>query len=69
MEKEDGLTLTVVETSQLLRVSRNTTYALIAQGRIPCVRLGKRLLIPKKALDRLLDVQQPPPVSQADKAS
>jgi excisionase family DNA binding protein len=66
MKENDPLTLTVVETAALLRISRNTAYALISQGRIPSIRLGKRVLIPRKALDTLLDVQQPPPVSEAD---
>lgn len=48
------LTLTVCETAELLRLSRNKTYDLIRAGAIPCLRLGRRLLVPRVALDRLL---------------
>jgi len=55
MENNDPLALTVVETAALLRVSRNTAYSLISQGKIPAVRFGKRILVPKRALMALLD--------------
>jgi len=54
MKENDPLVLTVLETAALLRISRNTAYSLISQGKIPAVRLGKRLLIPRRALLRLL---------------
>jgi excisionase family DNA binding protein len=48
-------TLTVEEAGQILGISRNTAYALATSGRLPTIRLGRRLLVPKAALDRLLD--------------
>ena len=50
--------LTVAEVSRILRLGRNQTYALIAQGKIPAIRLGRSLRCPKAALVRLIDVAQ-----------
>jgi len=33
-----------------MRIGRDTTYSLVAQRRIPCVKLGKQIRIPRKAL-------------------
>jgi excisionase family DNA binding protein len=35
------LLLTVKEAAALMRIGRDTTYSLVAQRRIPCVKLGK----------------------------
>jgi excisionase family DNA binding protein len=48
-------TFTVEEAGQILGLSRNTAYALAKSGRLPTIRLGRRLLVPKVALDRLLE--------------
>lgn len=48
------LVLTVKETARLLRLSRNKTYELVAQGCIPHVRLGRRVLIPRFGLEEWL---------------
>ena len=60
----ESLTFTVEETAQLLRISRNTAYNLVREGRLPVLRLGRRLLVPKKGLDNLLaGGWQPPKVA------
>ena len=46
--------LSVEETGELLGLSRNSMYSAIARGEIPSIRVGRRLLIPKAALLRLL---------------
>ena len=43
--------LTVAEAARVLRISRNLAYDLIAQGRLPHLRLGRRILIPRHGLD------------------
>jgi len=48
------LVLTVEETRQLLRLSRGATYGAIRSGTIPSIRVGHRILIPKRGLERLL---------------
>jgi excisionase family DNA binding protein len=47
--------LTVDEAAVLLRVSRNTAYEAVKRGEIPAVKIGRRLLIPRAALERLLE--------------
>jgi excisionase family DNA binding protein len=44
------LLLTVKEAAALMRIGRDTTYALVTQGRIPSVKLGKQIRIPRAAL-------------------
>ena len=34
---------------------RNFAYELVRQGELPVIRFGKRLLIPRAALDRMLE--------------
>jgi excisionase family DNA binding protein len=50
----ERLTLTVPEVAALLGLSRNGTYAAIAAGEIPSIRIGRRLLVSKAALGRML---------------
>ena len=47
--------LTVTETANLLGLSRNSTYQGVQSGAIPSIRVGKRILVPKAALDRMLE--------------
>ena len=55
--KETGETLVydVPTAGRLLNLSRATAYSLCAQGVIPTIRFGKRLVVPRKALEELLD--------------
>jgi excisionase family DNA binding protein len=46
--------LTVEEAARVLRVGRNAAYELVRQGVVPSIRLGRRLLVPKLGLLRLL---------------
>lgn len=46
--------LTVEEASKRLRLSRNAVYEAIARSEIPSIRFGRRILVPRAALDRLL---------------
>lgn len=52
---EGKLTYTISETARLLAISRTSAYLLAGQGVIPAVRLGRRLLVPKAALERMLE--------------
>jgi len=47
-------TYTVEEAGRLLGLSRNTAYARATDGTLPTLRFGRRLLVRKAALDRLL---------------
>jgi excisionase family DNA binding protein len=52
----EKLTLTIDETAKLLGISRPLAYKIIGLGQLPSIRLGKRLLVPKKALEEMLEV-------------
>ena len=48
-------TLTVAEAARLLGIGRNTAYEAIRRRQIPSVRIGKRILVPLAALERMLE--------------
>jgi len=54
----EKLTLTVSETARLLGISRGLAYEMVRTGEIPSVRFGKRVLIPRRALEKLLEQGQ-----------
>ena len=43
--------------SKVLPVSRATLYRMADQGRIPCIRLGRRIIISREHLKRWFDQQ------------
>ena len=47
-------TVSVKEAGRILGISRGAAYAYANAGRIPTIRLGRRILVPKAALDKLL---------------
>jgi len=63
---EQGLVLTVSEAAKLLRLSRGSAYEGIRLGQIPSIRIGRRILIPRAALLRLLDSGIPRPPSNLE---
>ena len=56
-EEPDGgsLVWTVPEAGERLGISRQSAYELVRQGRIPSIRLGRRLAVPKAALRQMLE--------------
>ena len=55
----EKLTLTVAEAAKCLGIGRNSAYEAVARGEIPVIKVGKRLLVPKAALEILLAAGQP----------
>ena len=55
---EERLTLSVPETAKVLGIGRNLCYDRIKMGEIPAIKIGRRLLVPKKALEKLLSEGQ-----------
>ena len=53
-EKTGSNVLTVPEAAHILRVNRNTAYEAIRRGQLPAVRLGRRLVVPRAALEPLV---------------
>lgn len=56
--ENDSLTLSVREASILLGLSRGLTYEAVRTGKLPSIKIGRRILIPRAALLRLLDGHQ-----------
>ena len=49
-EPTQTLLLTVKEAAKLMRIGRDMAYALVADGKIPSVRLGRHIRIPRASL-------------------
>ncbi len=59
-ETEDAMevecaVLTVEEAGRVLGICRGAAYLAVHRGDIPVIRLGRRIVVPKKALAKLLD--------------
>lgn len=48
-------TYTVTEAAHVLGISRSTAYELVASGELPAVRLGRRWVVPMRAVDDLVE--------------
>lgn len=51
---ETRATVNVEAAARILGISRGLAYEMVHQRKIPVLRFGRRMLVPKKALDRLL---------------
>lgn len=52
-------TLTVPEAAQVLGIGRDAAYRAVARDEIPHLRVGRRILVPVAALERMLGVDNP----------
>jgi excisionase family DNA binding protein len=50
-------TYTVAEAAAQLGIGKNQGYEAARRGEIPTIRIGKRLLVPREALDRILNAE------------
>ena len=50
----ERLTYTIEETAKVLGVGRGTAYEAARRGEIPTLKVGRRLLVPRHALERML---------------
>jgi excisionase family DNA binding protein len=62
--EEERLTLTVEETAKLLGIGRQLAYERVKTGEIPSIHLGKRILVPRRALEKLLEQPNLTPTSK-----
>ena len=51
----NSLVLTPIETAKLLRIGRGTVYEQIRCGAIPSIRMGRKILVPRAALLKMLE--------------
>jgi hypothetical protein len=45
---------TVEETGQILGLSRASAFAAATRGDIPTIRVGRRLIVPRRGLEKML---------------
>ena len=57
MEKpqNERATLTVSEAARILGISRGLCYQMVRQGKLPTLTFGKRILVCRVALERMLE--------------
>ncbi len=51
----ERLVLTVEEARRLIGLSRGLMYDAIHRGEIPSIRIGRRILIPRVALQQMIE--------------
>ena len=56
--EEKRLTLTVEEAAEVLGISRAFAYEAARRGDIPSIRIGRRILVPRAALGRMLEMPE-----------
>jgi excisionase family DNA binding protein len=52
-------TIKIEEAAKILGISRNTAYEAVKSGQLPTVKIGRRFLVPKAALERMLESAVP----------
>jgi len=52
---DERLAIAVEEAAHLLGISRSLAYELCARGELPTIRLGRRLVVPKRALVEMIE--------------
>ena len=57
--QDERLTLTIEETAKLLGIGRQLAYDKVKTGEIPVLKVGRRLLVPRAALEKLLAEPKP----------
>lgn len=50
----ERLTVSVTEAAKLLGIGRNSAYEAAHKGELPVVLIGRRMLVPVAALNRML---------------
>jgi excisionase family DNA binding protein len=57
----DRKTLSIPEAGKALGIGRSAAYEAARTGQLPTIRIGRRLLVPVVALERLLEQAGKPP--------
>ena len=67
--QEDRLTCTVPEAAKKLGIGLSLAYLSASRGDIPTIRIGGRILVPLKALEKLLAGEEESEVNQVNAQS
>ena len=54
----ERITYSVAEVAELLGISRGSVYNYIRDGEIRSVTLGSRIVIPRRVIEELVNVEQ-----------
>jgi len=52
---EHSLLITVENAAELLSIGKSKAWELVAQGKIPTIKLGKRRLVLRRGLEQLVE--------------
>ena len=55
------LTMSVAEAAKVLGMPRSSAYAAVARGAITSIRIGRHIVVPRAAVDRMLQENHPAP--------
>ena len=55
MVTQEKMVISVPEAGVLLGISRGQAYLMVKKGRLPVLRLGRRLVVPKPAFMKMLE--------------
>jgi excisionase family DNA binding protein len=55
LTRERQETLSVVDAGKVLGLGRFAAYQAAATGELPTLRIGRRILVPRRQLERLLE--------------
>ena len=58
------LTLSIDDVAAILGISRGLVYGLVARGELPSIRFGRRIVVPKRAVDDLVNAYAAPEPTQ-----
>ena len=59
IERRQRMTCTIPEAGELIGLGRAAAYEAVRRGDIPSIRLGRRIVVPLAALERLLGAAVP----------
>ncbi|HEX3943752.1 MAG TPA: helix-turn-helix domain-containing protein [Rhizomicrobium sp.] len=54
-QNEETATISVEQAAKRLGVGRNQAYEAVKSGELPSLKIGRRILVPKAALEKLLE--------------
>ena len=63
MSHQDRRTISVEEAGRLLGLSRASSYQAAASGELPTIKIGRRLLVPKAMIRKMLGEAEAEPAA------
>jgi len=51
----DRLVLSIAEAADALGLSEDLVYAMTSRGELPCLRLGRRRVVPRRAIELVIE--------------